>query len=316
MKKILFVCTGNTCRSPMAEAVACKLIKDHKYKNIEVGSAGVAVNADSEMEQNAKHALRIIGINNFEHKPRQFEREMISEYGLILTMTKEQRDLIGSFPNVLTVEDFTGLEEIADPYGQPLEFYAETLSVIVRVVDILLQKICVALNDDIIYHIYNPNTDHVYIDFSETDADEKEAGLRRNLMEAIEQSEVNTVGKNKDVKVDENKVNMNSVDASFRRNLLDAIERSEVNNAGKNKDTKVDENNVNMNSVDAGLRRNLMEALKQSSAESSAKGKKADKSSTEEKNTGISNFSSNFKVNLIGELKELDSKSYKKSSKK
>ena len=244
MKKILFVCTGNTCRSPMAEAVATKLIKDKNFNETEVSSAGVTVNIDSDMEQNAKDALKAIGIENFEHKPRQFQNKMLSGFSLILTMTKEQKDIIGDFENVLTVEEFTGCEEIPDPYGQPLESYIQTLNQIVKVVDVMFQKI----------------TGHIAGEIKENEVDEKEASLRRNLLEAIEKSEINTVGRDKESIVDENNVNMNSVEAGLRRNLLEAIGQSEINNAGSQ--SSAYKENIMVNSVSSNLKVSLTDEFK------------------------------------------------------
>ncbi|MCL1901415.1 MAG: hypothetical protein FWG51_03335 [Firmicutes bacterium] len=320
MKKILFVCTGNTCRSPMAEAVACKLIKDKNFSEIQVCSAGVNVNFESHMEQNAKDALITLGIDNFEHVPRQFQNKMLSGFNLILTMTKEQKEIIGDYENVLTVEEYTSCNEIADPFGQSLESYIETLNQIVKVVDIIIQKITDCVDGE-----------------KEDEVDEREAGLRRNLMEAIAKSEINTVGSDKESKVDENNVNMNSVEAGLRRNLMEAMEKSEINNVGgqnrvekenimvssnikesladefkkpdsnkvsladefKKPDSNDAENELNENESDereASLRRNLMEAIEKSEINNVGSDKE---SKVDENNVNMNSVEASLRRNLM-----------------
>lgn len=95
--RILFVCTGNTCRSPMAEGMLCKLARDRGL-DVEVRSAGVAAMKGASISRHAEAVLRDRGIKEtFESTPLYAE---LAEWAdLILTLTQgHKRQVIHSFP--------------------------------------------------------------------------------------------------------------------------------------------------------------------------------------------------------------------------
>ena len=127
--KVLFVCTGNTCRSPMAEA----LLKD-KIKNsdldITVDSCGINVYESESINPKACDALKTLGVDNIIHFSRQFIKKDIDESDLVLTMTQFQKtSLIKIFPDykykVFTILEYTrdSKDEVSDPYGKSQIFY-------------------------------------------------------------------------------------------------------------------------------------------------------------------------------------------------
>lgn len=73
MKKILFVCGGNTCRSPMAEAIIRHLLKQNNIEDIEVASCGIAAADGWPMSENARKALQSLDVEPHRHKSRQFK---------------------------------------------------------------------------------------------------------------------------------------------------------------------------------------------------------------------------------------------------
>ena len=123
--KIMFVCTGNTCRSPMAEAIA-KSILPSEY---EVISRGLSVFEPMPASENARKAAYINGLSLEEHISKQITEEDIIESDIIFTMTGAHKQMIASVCNRLnkplfTLAEFTGhSEDISDPYGGSLEVY-------------------------------------------------------------------------------------------------------------------------------------------------------------------------------------------------
>lgn len=140
MKKILFICTGNTCRSPMAEAVAKNIIKNKEIKSIKVSSAGIFANEGKPISKNAKEALALAGIKTL-HKAKLLTEEMIKSSSLVITMTKEQKEMFKQYENVFSIQEFTGLNDIQDPYGNELNAYISTLDLIQKAVTIIIENV-------------------------------------------------------------------------------------------------------------------------------------------------------------------------------
>jgi protein-tyrosine-phosphatase len=88
---VLFVCTGNTCRSPMAEAIMRRLIEERDLSG-SVGSAGLR--AETVIAPNAVRALQRRGIAVHERAAVQLTEEMVDDASLVLCMTEEQRQIL------------------------------------------------------------------------------------------------------------------------------------------------------------------------------------------------------------------------------
>ncbi|MDU5079812.1 low molecular weight protein arginine phosphatase [uncultured Tissierella sp.] len=129
---VLFVCTGNTCRSPMAEGILKSIAKEKKL-SLEVKSAGISVFDGDNASRNSIEAMKKIGIDISKHKARQLHRDLVDEADLILTMSKPHKEIIiSNFPSAKD-KIFALLEyvykidkDIADPYGGNLLLYEHT----------------------------------------------------------------------------------------------------------------------------------------------------------------------------------------------
>jgi len=145
---ITFICTGNTCRSPMAEFLMRKLLADHHLTTIEVQSAGIAPAAELEFPEEARLALADEGVIAIRHHAKPLTNDMASSSHLILTMEKRHLDWVQKrFPEAkkktYLLTDYAGLnkEEIEDPYGQSLATYKKILTQIKQALVCLVEKI-------------------------------------------------------------------------------------------------------------------------------------------------------------------------------
>lgn len=142
--KILFVCTGNTCRSPMAEGIFNELKKD---LDIEVLSAGIAALDGSEVSDYAIKSMEEIHDISY-YRSKLVTRQLLDQSDLILTMTKIHKNrLINKFDNIdhkiylLNEYAFGREEDIADPIGGSLYVYEEVLGQIYEAIEKIIEKL-------------------------------------------------------------------------------------------------------------------------------------------------------------------------------
>ena len=148
MKTILFVCTGNVCRSPMAEELLRAALKgDPKYR---VLSAGIGALDGQPVTEESVVAMAELGHDIAAHASQSLRVPLIESADFIFTMTRQQQDAIQTlFPmaaeKTFLLREFEDAEivgkDVADPIGQSLEVYRRTRDQISRALPSIIEFI-------------------------------------------------------------------------------------------------------------------------------------------------------------------------------
>lgn len=148
--RVLFVCTGNTCRSSMAEGLFNYLAKSKGIKAM-AKSAGTFAPEGGRASEFAIEVLKEnYGVDISHHVAHNLKEQDIEDADLVLTMTKMQRDMlikryVKFSDKIFTVTEFVGSDgEILDPFGKSKETYLKTAKelydIIIEIIDKLNGK--------------------------------------------------------------------------------------------------------------------------------------------------------------------------------
>jgi protein-tyrosine-phosphatase len=134
-RRVLFVCTGNLCRSPMAEAIASRRWASTDFV---FESAGVLAVTGAPATTMAAAACEESGVDLTAHRARQFDGDLAAAADLILVMTEaHRRRVLELAPEAAAKVDMLRPdgEDVDDPYGQPLEVYRASRDEIVAALE-------------------------------------------------------------------------------------------------------------------------------------------------------------------------------------
>jgi protein-tyrosine-phosphatase len=133
VKRILFVCTGNICRSPLAEALLKRALHERSVEEVTVESAGTGAWDGAPASEGAYLVALERGLDLSSHRAQLLTREIVEEASLILTMARHHRARVhelGGEGRVHVLGEFVGKTgeeaEVGDPFGGDLEVYRDT----------------------------------------------------------------------------------------------------------------------------------------------------------------------------------------------
>ena len=143
LKKIVFVCTGNTCRSPMAEYLLKRALRKKKLRGFKVCSAGLQAIKGDEMNPKSKEVLFENGIAVKSFQSTRLSEKLLREGFVFICMTERHKDIMLDLRwnamrkaseetvenNVYSFRELVGYD-VPDPYGMDIDVYRQVYALL------------------------------------------------------------------------------------------------------------------------------------------------------------------------------------------
>lgn len=146
--KILFVCTGNTCRSPLAEAIARKMATERGLTDLEFASAGTSAWENAPASDGALLVGMEHGLDLSQHRAQLLSRELVGANDVILAMGPhhlERVEALGGTGKAFTLTGFASHGKsdraISDPVGAELSVYRSTFNELEREIRRVVERV-------------------------------------------------------------------------------------------------------------------------------------------------------------------------------
>ena len=151
--KIMFICTGNICRSAMAHGLLKKKLIDKNINNVEVYSSGIYASIGDVPTYEARRVMEEYNVDIKHHRETNIRYSNIEDMDLVLCATKEHKEtVIQLYPKlkdkVFTMKEYVNYSReyhdsinIKDPWGYDLETYRSCAGEIDECLDLLIEKI-------------------------------------------------------------------------------------------------------------------------------------------------------------------------------
>ena len=144
---MIFVCSGNTCRSPMAAKIAAELSKELcPAMEGKFDSAGIATCDGLPASDHSIEALAEWGWDLSDHRSKALQYYMVAYYDRVVCMTEMHKNaLVQAFPEaaekITVIGELSGTgRDIPDPYGGSLKQYEHTRDVLKEEITLILKK--------------------------------------------------------------------------------------------------------------------------------------------------------------------------------
>ncbi len=154
LKKIVFICTGNTCRSPMAEYLLKKVLKEGKLRGFKVCSAGIGAKKGNSINPKSAQVLEEQGIKLGKFSASPVTDKLLKEALVFVCMTERHKEYLMDMRwnvlrkageeeienNVYSFSEFAGYD-VPDPYGLDIDKYRCVYSMLEGGMSALIEKL-------------------------------------------------------------------------------------------------------------------------------------------------------------------------------